>query len=111
MEIAFRSHPRWPSLKYKLENGGDFPVNSLVKEERLGDVEGSFSYGNHKSAIKHEKFLSDSLVKEVKKGWGLLILENDAKNIPGLEISPMGVAEHLGISDDGNYVHKKRDNL
>ena len=47
LEEAFNSHPRWPSLKDKLENGCDFPVNSLVKEERLGDVEGSFSYGNH----------------------------------------------------------------
>ena len=108
LEEAFNSHPRWSSLKYKLENGCDFPVINLTEEERLGDVEGSFSYGNHKSAIKHEKFLSDSLIKEVKKGWGLLILENDAKEIPGLEISPMGVAEHLGISDDGNYIPKKR---
>ena len=108
LEKVFGLHPCWSSLKQKLKHGCDFPVDILSEDERIGDVEGSFVYGNHKSASKHEKFLSDSMIKEVKKGWGLLLLEKDAKHIPGLELSPMGVAEHLGINDEGNYVPKKR---
>ena len=46
--------------------------------------------------------------REVQKGWGLVLPENAALKILDLELAPMGVAEHLGINDLGEYVPKKR---
>ena len=42
--------------------------------------------------------------KELYKGWTILINEEDATKIPGIELSPMGVSEHLRITDTGEYV-------
>ena len=46
--------------------------------------------------------------KEVGNGWGIILHEDDAANIPGLEIAPMGVAEHPRINTFGKYIPKKR---
>jgi hypothetical protein len=54
----------------------------------------------------NEDYLISAMEKEVSNGWALLINEEDAKDIPGIEISPMGVAEHLGIAKTGEYVPK-----
>lgn len=56
----------------------------------------------------NEDYLISAMEKEVSNGWALLINEEDAKDIPGIEISPMGVAEHLGIAETGEYVPKRR---
>ena len=39
--------------------------------------------------------------KELYKGWTILINEEDATKIPGIELYQMGVAEHLGIAKTG----------
>lgn len=46
--------------------------------------------------------------KEIKQGWGLILLLSASKEIPGLELSPMGVIERLGIAETGEYIPKKR---
>ena len=38
------------------------------------------------------------MVKEIRKGWGLILPGNSALKIPNLELAPMGVADHLGIN-------------
>ena len=76
--------------------------------DRKNDLAERLSKGNHKSAIRHENFLGEAMEKEVKKGWAILINEKDATKIPDLELSPMGIAEHLGIAETGEYVEKLR---
>lgn len=63
---------------------------------------------NHNSVSHHGDHLSKALQKEIKKGWGIIIQEENATLIPGLEISLMGVTERLGIAETGEYVPKKR---
>ena len=48
------------------------------------------------------------MAKEVKKGWAILLPDENIEDIPGLVISPLGVADHLGISESGEYVEKLR---
>ena len=47
------------------------------------------------------------MMKEIKKGWSLILPEDSVLKIPNLELAPMGVAEHLGINILGEYVTKK----
>ena len=46
--------------------------------------------------------------KEVEKGWAPIVPEDEALTIPLIEIAPLGVTEHLGISESGTYVPKLR---
>ena len=41
------------------------------------------------------------MIKEIQKGWGLILIEDSALKISNLELSPMGVAEHLSINSLG----------
>ena len=108
LEDLWKRHPRWRDLRQKLSKGCDYPMSDISEEDRKGDLRGRFQRGNHKSALKHEDYLSEAMKKEIKKGWAIVINEKDADQIPGLEISPMGIAEHLGIAENGEYVDKLR---
>ena len=108
LEGLLAKHPRWKDLKEKLTSGCEYYLEELPEEQRLQDLQERIERGNHKSAIKHEEFLSDAMIKEVKKGWALIVPEEEALKIPLIEISPLGVAQHLGISEEGKYVPKLR---
>lgn len=83
-------------------------MENLSEEVRLFDLKESLNRGNHKSAKRNEEYLGKAISKEILKGWGLILPEESALNIPGLETAPMGVAEHLGINSLGEYVPKQR---
>ena len=108
LEPLLHLHPRWSEMKKKLLEGATFPVIKLDDETRLQDIEAMKIRGNHKSAQIHEKYLADAFKKEVEKGWILILPDEEASNIPGLEIAPMGVADQLGISATGQFVSKLR---
>ena len=108
LEGLWSKHPRWKDLKVRLSQGCDYPISDIAEKDRMGDLRDRINRGNHKSATRHEIFLGEAMKKEVKKGWAILIHEKDADKIPDLEISPMGIAEHLGIAENGEYVDKLR---
>ena len=108
LEGLLSRHPRWNDLKEKLEKGCEYHLEDLPEDERVQDLQERVRRGNHKSAVKHDSFLSDAMKKEVEKGWALIVPEANALEIPLIEIAPLGVAEHLGISESGTYVPKLR---
>ena len=91
-----------------LQHGCHFPVSDLEEKIRLQDLVGNIERGNHKSASKKDKILSDTILKEVKKGWCLILPEDKAHIIPDLEIQPMGVATRMGITETGDFIPKDR---
>ena len=99
-------HPRWKDLKEKLEKGCKYHLEDLPEDDQVQDLHKRVRGGNHKSAAKYDSFLSNAMKKEVEKGWALIIPDNDALKIPLIEIAQLGVAEHLGISEEGTYVPK-----
>ena len=101
LEGLLARHPRWEALRDKLSKGCEYPLEDITEEQRVLDLRERLERGNHKSASRHEDFLSKAMEKEVKKGWAIIINEEDALKIPSLEIAPLGVAEHLGISETG----------
>ena len=46
--------------------------------------------------------------KEVRKAWALILPIEAWKEIPDLEVAPMGIATRLGIAATGEYVEKDR---
>ena len=90
-----------------ITNGSHWPIEQLDEKSRLADLKISLCRVNHKSAKENGKFLSDALNKEIHKGWELVLPLHRATEIPGLVISPMGVAEQWCVSATGEFVPKK----
>lgn len=88
--------------------GADFPLDRITEEARIGDMMGRLARGNHQSASQKAAFLEAALTKEVKKGWLLPLPASRAKDIPSLEMAPLGVATHVGINAEGEFVTKDR---
>ena len=97
LEQLFGKHHRWQMLKTRLVQGSNWPLVELDEKLRLRDLKGALVRGNHKSAGENESFLSEALVKEITKGWELILPLVKAPLVPGLIMSPMGVAEQLVI--------------
>jgi hypothetical protein len=96
-------------MQSRLSRGCEFPVKPIDDDTRRKDVEGALTRGNHRSALKHENHLAESMIKETKKGWNLILLKEHARHIPGLEMAPMGVADQLGVSaTTGEFIEKLR---
>ena len=102
------THPRWKTLRDKLTKGCEYPVGNLIEEVRMADLKENLEKGNHKSIKRNECVLGKTMKKKVENGWGVLLPEDDVASIPGLEISPMGVAGYLGINVFGEYILKER---
>ena len=51
---------------------------------------------------------SRPMPQRIAKGWLLPLPAARATEIPGLELAPLGVAVHLGISASGDFVEKER---
>ena len=80
----------------------------MHENERIEDLLGRLGRGNHKSAKDNAAFLEAALQKEVQKGWLLPLPAAQSGVIPNLELAPLGVAVHLGINIEGDYVPKQR---
>ena len=72
-----------------ISNVSQWLIEKIDEKSRLADLKGSIGRGNQKSAKENGKFISDTLVKEIKKGWELIFPLHRAIEIPGLVMSPM----------------------
>ena len=108
LEKLFTKHPRWKRFKEQLTEGVDFNTEDLDEESRRMDLDEAHKRGNHKSAQQKNEFLVTALKKEIKKGWNLILPGDCHHDIPELVLNPMGVATHLGITEEGNFEPKDR---
>ena len=108
LQNLLQHHPRWGALKQMLEVGSKWKLETIEDNTRIEDAIAAVERGNHKSAGKYPEFLSQAMANEVKKGWELILPMSAITKVPGLVLSPMGVAEHLGIQEDGSFSMKKR---
>ena len=108
LEKVWEKHPRCGILKDKLSRGCEYPVENLAEEVILLDLKEKLNRGNHKSAKHNEEHLGKAMIKEIRKGYGIILPEDSDLKIPNLELASMGVAEHLGINYIGEYIMKER---
>ena len=108
LDLLFQHHPRWKNLRPKLLQGSSWNLSPIDETTRKKDLEFSLDRGNHQSAKRNHDFLSKALEKEITKGWELIVPLSKAQKIPNLVLSPMGVAEQLGVTSTGDFATKKR---
>ena len=48
------------------------------------------------------------MIKEVTHGWSIPILPSIIKSMPGTSVTPLGVAIHWTVDDEGNTLLKRR---
>ena len=108
LQKIFQHHPRWHRLEKVLTMGVDFDLDDIDDELRWRDLAAAVARGNHKSAKLNNEFLSNALKKEIEQGWMLALPSDCIYEIPGLTLSPMGVATHIGITDTGDFLPKNR---
>ena len=108
LEHLLKHHPRWPALKRLLRHGSEWKLEQVEESIRKEDAKLAAKRGNHKSAQKNSAFLTTALSKEIEKGWELLLPASAIDEIPNIVLSPMGVAVHMGIQEDGSFAPKHR---
>ena len=108
LERLLGAHPRWKKFKSILDRGVNFELEKLEEDLRQKDLDAAYHRGNHKSAKRNEKFLSDAMIKEIMQGWSLILPGDRYREIPELVLNPMGVATHLGVTSTGEFLPKNR---
>jgi hypothetical protein len=101
-------HHYWPHLRTMLTNGSTFPLVEQDGEKQLIDFDGALTYGNHKSAKQNMKILLEHIGRELKKGWIVPLLPEDARKIPNAVLSPMGVVSQSTINEFGEIIPSNR---
>ena len=111
LENFFKKHPRWHQLKQLLTYGVDFPVLELGDNEQQLDLHAAFDRGNHKSIKRKMKVLEREIMNEVEKvekGWNIILPAATYGKIPGIVLNSIGVATHVGITSNGEFLEKDR---
>jgi hypothetical protein len=74
-------------MKSILDHGSNWPLSPISDENRKAKNSELIQRGNHQSALKHIKILSDTLLKEVNQGWIIPIPTLLINKIPNAEIN------------------------
>ena len=77
-------------------------------EQADGDLYFNIERGNNKSASGNGDFITKSLEKEVSRGWMFPIPVSCLPNIPGIAVTPIGVAHQNTLSEEGQVIPKDR---
>ena len=91
--------------------GASYPFDdSLEYTEELArdDLIAAIHKGNNKSTIGKEEFLKSVYDKEVTRGWALPIPAEAVTIIPGIAVTPVGVAKQFSINEFGEVIRKDR---
>jgi hypothetical protein len=107
LEPLFQKHPLWHRLKEQLDNGASFPLEELTTEERKLDVIEALEFGNHKGADNNEDLFKEMMQSDVDHGYSLVIPRNKVTELEDAVISPMNIADQLGINEKGEIILKK----
>ena len=68
LELIFKNHPLWISMKDQLKNGCDYPLTEINDKDLRDDVIESLSYGNHKGVSENLEVFHQMMNDEVEFG-------------------------------------------
>ena len=106
LELIFSKHPHWLKMKDILDNGSSFPLEEISEQDRLGDLQGAISKGNHKSASdEHEPILTRKIEVEVKRGWTIPLMRSHISKLPKALLAPLGLTNQATFNDKGGPGH------
>jgi hypothetical protein len=84
-------HPNWPKLKKILEEGSNWPLSPITKDDRLAKNKELVSRGNHRSAVKYTEELRKTLENEVVQGWVVPLPLDYISSLKNGELAPVGM--------------------
>jgi hypothetical protein len=102
-------HPNWPKLKKILEEGSNWPLSPITKEDRLAKNKELVSRGNHRSAVKYTEELRKTLENEVAQGWMMPLPLDYISSLKNGELAPVGMDDkQWTVLPDGSRKTKFR---
>jgi hypothetical protein len=79
-------------MKSILSNGSTWPLFPLNDLDRLKDIDYALEFGNHKGAEQQHKLLIKLVNDDVIRGFALPLSFNKIKNVPGVILAPLNIA-------------------
>jgi len=107
----FDLHENGEKLTDIVLNGTSYHLDKSVNysaEQADEDLFFNIERGNNKSTIGNEDFITKSLIKEVSRGWAFPIPVSWLSEIPGVAVTPIGVAKQFTLDEDGKIIPKCR---
>ena len=71
LEPILHLHPNWPHFRRLLQEGSDWPIESITEEARIADVHEALGFGNHKGATLNADTLRSLIIDDVIHGYSL----------------------------------------
>jgi hypothetical protein len=84
-------HPNWNRLKKTLNNGSEWPVHEIDKDERSNDVQEALTFGNHKGATTKPELLKALVNGNVSQGFATPFPINKINRLNGVLIIPLNI--------------------
>jgi hypothetical protein len=88
--ISELPHNASPLLARLCLNGAPVVLATEPWDQSL--LQKRFQRAPHKSADEYSEFLQEEFLEFVQKGFWMLLPYDDVKHLPGLRLSPIGVA-------------------
>jgi hypothetical protein len=107
----FDLHEDGSKLSIITTEGASYPFDETIdynEDLARNDLIASISKGNNKSTSGKEEFLKSVYDKEVTRGWALPIPAKAVTLIPGIAVTPVGVAKQFSIDKPGAVIRKDR---
>jgi hypothetical protein len=109
LEPLLCHHPNWPKLKKILEEGSNWPLSPITKEDRLAKNKELVARGNHRSAEKYTEELRKTLEIEVAQGWMVPLPLDYISSLKNGELAPVGMDDkQWAVLPDGSRKTKFR---
>jgi hypothetical protein len=99
-------HPFWPRLKEILDNGANFPLEPISKENRLKDLAFHKEWGNHRSLSKFSSFIDPVITEDIECGFTVPLSINTLDKLPNASLAPLGCHKQTTINALDEMVQK-----
>jgi hypothetical protein len=100
------NHPLWALMKAIPNNGPQWLIDPITKEERIGNVKEALKFGNHKGATSQPDLLLQLVSGDEKYGYAIPLLINKVSQIPHICMAPLNIQAQWTINELGEIVEK-----
>ena len=91
-------------MKQVLTHGSKWPLQPLVKDDRIKDVEEALIFGNHKGAVKQQDLLVKLVTDNVIQKFALPLPLDKIAQIPGVLLAPLNIQAQNTINERGEII-------
>jgi hypothetical protein len=93
-------------MKTILDNGLQWPIDPITKEERIGNVEEALKFANHKGVTLEPDLLLQLVSGDVKYGYAIPLPIDKVSQISHICMAPLNIQVQWMINELGEIVKK-----